>query len=154
MIYTRARRVFLLSALLAASHAASVASQSPEYEKSVSGTRLLKGAGGLVIKMLVEESNLGSSEIEVGEITFPVGAVGGDHLHESIEVFYVLSGIMGHVVNGKSHRLEPGMVGIVRPGDRVAHKVLSDTPVRAVVIWAPGGEASRLARFFEVEPLE
>ena len=154
MIYPKTRRVLLLSAVTVCSLAATAAAQPPEYQKSVSGTRLLKGAGGLVIKMLVEESNLGGSELEVGEITFPAGSQGGEHLHQSIEVFYVLSGVMGHVVNGESHRLEPGMVGIVRPGDRVAHKVLSDTPVRAVVIWAPGGEASRIARFFEVEPLE
>ena len=28
------------------------------------------------------------------------------------------------------------------------HRVLSDEPVRALVIWAPGGEAQRIARFF------
>jgi hypothetical protein len=46
------------------------------------------------------------------------------------------------------------MVGIVRPGDSVSHRVVSEEPVRALVIWAPGGEVERLARFFEQRPIE
>jgi hypothetical protein len=57
-------------------------------------------------------------------------------------------------VNGASHILEPGMVGIVRPGDTVAHGVSSEEPVRALVIWAPGGEADRIAPYFEQRPVQ
>ncbi len=124
----------------------------PAYQRSSSGTRVL-ARGGLVIKMLVEQSVLGSGEVEVGEITIPVGSTGGAHRHGAIEIFYVLSGVMDHVVNGESHRLEPGMIGIVRPGDEVSHRVLSEQPVRAVVVWTPGGEADRLAPFFDVTPV-
>ena len=68
----------------------------------------------------------------------------GAHQHGSLEIFYVVEGVLGHEVNGISHRLEPGMVGFVKPGDAVNHQVLSDGPMRALVIWLPGGEAGRL----------
>ena len=128
-----------------------------EYEKATQGTRWLESTSSdLAIKILVEASNLGGAEVEVGEITFPPAppSPGEGHLHGSIEIFYVLSGELDHIVNGKSHVLTPGMVGIVRPGDRVKHQVNSSTPVKALVIWAPGGEVDRLARFFEQRPVE
>ncbi len=130
---------------------------SPAYAPAVTnGTRWFEGIGGLRIKMLVEASNLGGAEVELGEITFPAGsgATGRGHTHTAVEVFYILSGELHHVVNDTTYVLQPGMVGIVRPGDRVIHRVPSDTPVRALVIWAPGGEAERLASFFTVRPIE
>lgn len=88
------------------------------------------------------------------EFSCHLAAGGPGHLHESIEIFYILSGEFDHVVNGRSHVLTPGMVGIVRPGDRVLHRVLSNQPVRAIVVWSPGGEAGRIARFFRQHPVE
>ncbi len=134
-----------------------VAAQSGvDYEKGTSGTRLLEGEGGFSIKMLVEESNLGGPEVEIGEITFPAGsgASGGGHVHSRTEIFYVLSGTFDHVVNGEAHRLTPGMVGIVRPGDEVVHRVIGDEPVRALVVWAPGGEIGRFDSNFKETPIE
>lgn len=126
-----------------------------EYQTTTQGTRWLESPnGGLAIKVLVEESNLGSSEVELAEITFPAGSEGGNHRHGSIEIFYVLSGTMRHVVNGVPHEVRPGEVAIVKPGDVVSHEVTSDEPVRALVIWAPGGEAGRIARSFTQRPLE
>ena len=127
------------------------------YERATRGTRWLESERGTSIKVLVEASNLGGPEVDIAEITYPVGsgADGGPgHLHESIEIFYILSGEFDHVVNGESHVLTPGMVGIVRPGDRVLHRVLSNEPVRAIVVWSPGGEAERIARFFRQRPVE
>ena len=127
------------------------------YEKATQGTRWLESANSeLTIKILVEASNLGSAEVEIGEITFPPGppVAGEGHLHGAIEIFYILSGELDHIVNGESHVLTPGMVGIVRPGDRVKHQVNSSTPVKALVIWAPGCEVERLARFFQERPVE
>lgn len=127
-----------------------------DYARATAGTRWLESDGGLSIKMLVEASNLGGGEVELGEITFPVGAgaQGGGHVHARVEIFYILSGRFDHVVNGESHVLDPGMVGIVRPGDEVIHRVLGDEPVRALVIWAPGGEADRIAGFLRVRPID
>ncbi len=141
---------FVLCALLA-----NQASAQDDYARSTQGTRILEGQNGFQIKVLVEAANLGGTELDLGEITFPAGpAPNRGHGHAAIEIFYILSGQLNHVVNGESHILDPGMVGIVRPGDDVIHHVTSDEPVRALVIWAPGGEADRLAQFFQQRPIE
>lgn len=147
----------LLSAGLLAQPGLAQEDASVAYEKATQGTRWLESAtSDLAIKILVESSNLGGAEVEIGEITFPPAppSPGEGHLHGAIEIFYVLSGELDHIVNGESHVLTPGMVGIVRPGDRVKHQVNSSTPVKALVIWAPGGEVDRLAQFFEQRPVE
>jgi len=106
-----------------------VLAEEGAYDVAPHGTRWLEGPSGLAIKVLVEETNLGGSEVEVAEITFPAGSEGANHAHGSVEIFYVLSGVMEHVVNGEPHRLDPGMVGVVRPRDQVAHRVLGEAPV-------------------------
>ena len=152
----------LLTSLTLATLAATAghAQETPDatrgrYSASTIGTRWLESGSGLTIKVLVERSNLGGTEVELAEITFPVGsgAQGGAHKHTAIEIFYILEGRFDHIVNGVSHVLTPGMVGIVRPTDEVIHRVLSETPVKALVIWAPGGEVERLAPFFEQRPV-
>lgn len=127
-----------------------------DYARATAGTRWLESDAGLSIKMLVEKSNLGGEEVEIGEITFPVGAgqSGRGHTHGRIEIFYILAGRLDHIVNAESHLLTPGMVGIVRPGDEVIHRVVSDVPVKALVIWAPGGEADRIAGFLNERAIE
>ncbi len=105
------------------------------YESPTSGTR---------IRMLLDEANLGGKEIEIGEITFPAGVNSGEHLHGATEIFYLLSGELEHVVDGKSHVLKPGMLGFVRPPAKVNHVVAGKEPVKALVIWAPGGEGKRI----------
>lgn len=137
--------------------AQSAAAQSAvSYERSTAGTRRLESESGLAITVLVEAANLGSAEVELAEITFPVGSGEGDsgHRHGAIEILYVLSGVLDHLVEGESHVLAAGMVGIVRPGDAVVHRIVGDEPVRALVVWAPGGEADRIARFFRERPLD
>jgi mannose-6-phosphate isomerase-like protein (cupin superfamily) len=126
-----------------------------EYQRATRGTRVLEGQNGFAIKVLVEQSNLGGREVEIGEITFPVGsgAGGNGHVHGTVEIFYVLSGELDHIVNGESHILTPGMVGMVRTGDRVVHRVVGDVPVRALVIWAPGGEVERIAGSLRERPI-
>ncbi len=120
------------------------------YEHAGTGTRIFS-AGELAIKVLVEASVLGSDEVEVAEISFPPGYEGGGHRHGAIEIFYIVEGVMDHVVNGESHILEPGMIGIVRPADTVTHRIKGDRGVKAVVIWAPGGEVDRLRQAFPEE---
>jgi len=114
------------------------------YSPKSTGVRKLT-LGKQEIKMLVDKSNLGSSEVEVGELFLPAGFQGtGGHKHENLEIFYVVEGTLGHEVNGKTYRLEVGNVGIVKAGDTVNHTVLSESSVRALVIWVPGKEASVL----------
>jgi quercetin dioxygenase-like cupin family protein len=124
-----------------------------DYTRVTRGTRWLEGPG-VAIKVLVEASNFGGSEVEVAELRLDPGSSAATHRHGSHELIYVLEGALDHVVNGETHRLEPGMVGIVKEGDTVAHRVASETPVKALLVWAPGGEADRLAKLFKTRPVE
>ncbi len=137
---------FGAAALPAAPARASAQDGPTGYDAVSTGTRAFN-IGRIAVEVLVEEANLGGQEVEIVEMTFPPGGPrsGGEHRHGRVEIFYVLSGVLEHEVNGVPHRLDPGMVGIVRPEDTVAHRVLSDEPVRTLVIWAPGGELQRFS---------
>jgi len=133
------RKSLLVLVLTAAAAGLGGGALAQSVEKSTnwvspSGTRL---------RMLVDEGTLGGGEVELGEITFAANADSGEHAHGSAEIFYVLESELEHIVNGKSHRLKPGMVGYVRPPDRVRHKV-GPSGAKALVIWAPGGESGRI----------
>jgi quercetin dioxygenase-like cupin family protein len=105
---------------------------------------------GATLKLLLDDSNVGP-EATVGELTFPPNADSGDHTHGAIEMFYVLSGELEHVVNGKSQILKPGMVGYVRPPDTIRHKTGS-AGAKVVVIWVPGDEGKKIAARWKKEP--
>lgn len=105
---------------------------------------------GTELELLLSESNLGGNEIQIGEITWPPGANSGNHPHGATEVFYVLEGTLEHVVDGVSQMLGPGDLGFVRPPSEVNHITPPDGgPVRALVIWAPGGEGTRIVGNWE-----
>lgn len=109
-----------------------------------------RSPSGTEIRLLLSESNLGGSEVEIGEITFAPGTNSGNHLHGATEVFYVLEGELEHVVDGVSETLGPGDLGFVRPPSEVNHITSPDAPpVRALVIWAPGGEGTRIVGNWE-----
>jgi quercetin dioxygenase-like cupin family protein len=135
--------VFGLCALLACASEGEAQATS-DYQPASSGTRELTLGSGTVIKMLLDASVLGTDAVEVAEITFPAGASSAGHRHGAMEMFYVVEGVLGHVVNGVEHRLEPGMAGVVKPSDEVEHRVL-EGPLKVVVIWVPGGEGDRIA---------
>ena len=112
------------------------------YEIVSSGTRQYEwdtDTGPGIIKILIEESNLGSKGAEVAEIWFPPGYEGASHPHE-LEIIYVIEGELDHIVNGESHILKPGMTGVVRERDRVVHKTHSPDGVKTLVIWPLGKE--------------
>lgn len=146
-------QLLCLSMLLVAPHSRVLATEeAARYQAATAGETVLY-RDDLVIKVLVEEENLGSGEVELGEIEFPPDYRGGGHRHGSIEIFYILSGTMNHVVNGTPHLLTPGTVGVVRPEDTVSHEVVGGEAVRALVIWAPGGEVDRLREVFDERPV-
>jgi uncharacterized cupin superfamily protein len=141
--------------ILVLSATAVTAQDSTAYQRSSAGTRWLENDAGVSIKVLVEGAVLGATDVEIAEATFPVGMGAGpaSHRHGSKELIYVVSGELDHVVNGTAHRLTPGMVGIVKPSDTVIHRVVGQTPVKVLLIWAPGGEVERLARVFRQRPI-
>jgi quercetin dioxygenase-like cupin family protein len=99
--------------------------------------------GGTTLRLMLDETNLGP-EASLGELTFPANSDSGEHTHGAIEMFYVVSGELEHVVNGTSQRLTPGMAGYVKPPDRVRHKT-GPAGAKVVVVWVPGEEGRRVA---------
>ena len=98
----------------------------------------------------LDSGNVGP-EVSLGELTFPPNGDSGEHTHGSIEIFYVLSGELEHVVNGKSQILTPGMVGYVKPPDKIRHKT-GPAGAKVVVMWVPGAEAGKIIARWTKEP--
>jgi quercetin dioxygenase-like cupin family protein len=137
-------RVLSLAATLALCLSATAGAQSDKQ-----GT-LYRSPGGSTLRLILDETNVGA-EISVGELTFPPNSDSGDHAHGAIEIFYVLSGELEHVVNGKSVILKPGMVGYVKPPDKIRHKT-GPAGAKVVVMWVPGAEANKIASRWTKEP--
>ena len=132
---------YVLVATLLASAFAHAADAPP---KPTTLGKTYVGPTGTVLRPLTDPTMYGGAEVDVGELTFPPNLDSGDHVHGSIETFYVLEGELEHVVNGKSLFLKAGMLGTVRPPDKVRHKT-GAAGAKAIVIWAPGGEMARIA---------
>lgn len=116
--------------------------ESSKYEHASVGTRQFEWgpeSDPVRARVLLEEANLGSAGAEVIEIYFPPAYEGRSHFHE-LEVLYVIEGELEHIVDGESHILKPGMIGIVRYPDEVIHKTASEKGARVLVIWPLGNE--------------
>lgn len=109
-----------------------------------------RAPSGATLRLILDSANVGP-EISVGELTFPPNGDSGEHTHGAIEIFYVLSGELEHVVNGKSQILTPGMVGYVKPPDKIRHKT-GPAGAKVVVMWVPGAEAGKIAARWAKEP--
>jgi quercetin dioxygenase-like cupin family protein len=137
-------RVLSLFAILALSIAAGAAAQSDKQGV------VYRSPGGSTLRLILDDTNVGP-EVSVGEMTFPPNADSGEHAHGAIEIFYVLSGELEHVVNGKSVILKPGMVGYVKPPDKIRHKT-GPAGAKVVVMWVPGAEANKIVSRWTKEP--
>jgi quercetin dioxygenase-like cupin family protein len=138
----------------AESSAPGSSSAPPLYSYATNGVKDNINFVGAKWKLLLDESNLGGKELEAVELTLPAGTTTPSHTHRSIEVLYVLSGTYDHEVNGKRYRLTPGMIGIVRPGDKVRHIVPKAGDAKLLIIWVPAGEAERGIAQAKGSPLE
>ena len=153
MTYTlRAGAAVLIMMFAGPAAAAEEGAETAPYEISSSGLGTYGSpSGSLIIKRLLDSANFGGAELDIAELTFGPDYQGRRHTHGPIEIFYILSGRLRHVVNGVAADLDPGMIGVVRPGDEVEHIVLSQEPLRTLVIWLPGGTAEAIAG--SLEPL-
>ena len=109
-----------------------------------------RSPAGSTLHLILSDANLGS-EVSMGEITFPPNADSGDHSHGAIEILYVLSGQLEHSVNGKPEILTPGMVGYVRPPDKIRHRT-GPSGAKVLVVWVPGDEANKIIARWKKEP--
>src|SRR5215203_5466491 len=139
----RTRTLGTLAVLLACSSATAVAQSGKTGETYRSPT-------GATLKLFLDDTNVGP-EVSIGELAFPPNADSGEHAHGAIEMFYVLSGELEHVVNGKSYILSPGMTGYVRPPDKIRHKT-GAAGAKVIVVWVPGDEAKKIAARWTKEP--
>jgi len=105
---------------------------------------------GTTLRLMLDESNVGP-EVTLGEIVFPPNSDSGDHKHGATEMFYIVSGELEHIVNGKSQILKPGMAGYVKVPDSVRHKT-GPAGAKAVVVWVPGDEGKKIAARWKREP--
>ena len=90
-----------------------LATQGAAPSEKLQGTTY-RSPGGTTLRLMLDDSNVGP-EATLGEMVFPPNMDSGDHQHGAIEMFYVVSGELEHVVNGASQFLKPGM------GDSVAN---------------------------------
>jgi quercetin dioxygenase-like cupin family protein len=111
---------------------------------------IYRAPGGTTLRLMLDESNVGG-EVTPGEMVLPANSDSGDHKHRAIEMFYVVSGELEHVVNGKSQILKPGMSGFVKPPDSVRHKT-GPAGAKVVVVWVPGDEGKKIAARWTKEP--
>ena len=109
-----------------------------------------RSPGGTTLRLMLDDSNVGP-EVTLGEMVFPPNQDSGDHQHGAIEMFYVVSGELEHVVNGVSQILKPGMSGFVKPPDKVRHKT-GPAGAKVVVVWVPGEAGKKLAARWTKEP--
>jgi quercetin dioxygenase-like cupin family protein len=96
------------------------------------------------IKVLIDEHLGGTKEVTIAELTIPAGVDVPDHVHQPTEIFYILSGELEQTSDGKIQKPTAGMACLVPANSTTHHKVTSKEPVRALVIWAPGGEEKRI----------
>src|SRR5215212_10011622 len=109
-----------------------------------------RAPGGTTLRLMLDERNVGP-EVTLGEMVFPANSDSGDHKHGATEMFYVVTGELEHVVNGKSEILKPGMAGYVKPPDSVRHKT-GPAGAKVVVVWVPGDEGKKIAARWKQEP--
>lgn len=142
-VMTRAR-ILVITVLVAGCGAAfMLVRAAPASEQQTSPTP----QGDL--RLILGEQQLGSKEISIAERLWPANYESAEHMHAAIEVIYVLSGEYLHVLNGKTQVLGPGMVGFVKPGDKVRHTTGPKGPAKALLISVPGddGLVERLRQF-------
>lgn len=75
-----------------------------------------------------------SEEFGTGFSSFP----GHTHLYHS-EVFYVVSGTMEWTVDEDTQEVGPGDLVYIPPGSPHAGRVISDEPVKALMLYEPAG---------------
>lgn len=138
-------RTFAMGAVIALCLATPGAAQSDKLQGVT-----YRAPSGTTLRLMLDESNVGP-EVTVGEMIFPPNQDSGDHQHGALEMFYVVSGELDHVVNGKSHVLKAGMTGYVKPPDSVRHKT-GPAGAKAVVVWVPGEEGKKIAARWKAEP--
>lgn len=96
------------------------------------------------LRVVIDQHLGGTTDVTIADLVIPPGVDVPDHIHQSTEIFYILSGELEQTSEGKVQKLTAGMACLVPANTTTHHKVTSKEPVHALVIWAPGGEEKRI----------
>lgn len=120
------------------------AEDSPRFVRPEQATTYIEPQSKSQIKVLIDERLGGTKDVSIADLVIPPGLDVPDHVHQSTEIFYILSGELEQTSEGKVQKLTAGMACVVPANTTTRHKVTSKEPVHALVIWAPGGEEKRI----------
>ncbi|HXG89268.1 MAG TPA: amidohydrolase family protein [Vicinamibacterales bacterium] len=124
----------------------------PSYRAPATSTaRTLVSPSGVSMRVLVDQTDVRGSEVEIVELTFPANSDSGEHRHAVTETFYVLDGEIDQVINGTPVKLTRGMSASIRATDQVRHKS-GPNGAKVLVTWAPGGEIARVSARWKATP--
>ncbi len=107
-------------------------------------TTYLEPQSKSTLRVVIDEQLGGTKDVSIAELVIPAGVDVPDHIHQSTEIFYILSGELEQTSEGKVQKLTAGMAALMPANTTTHHKVTSKNPVHALVIWAPGGEEQRI----------
>lgn len=95
---------------------------------------------GAIITIVTDGTETDGS-LTVTEINAPQGYENNLHTHSPSELFYVLDGEMVLYVDRQPYHLTPGMTGFVPATRPHGFRVVSDTPLHVLAVFAPAGMA-------------
>lgn len=130
------------------------AEDSPRFVHPEQATTYTDPASKSQIKVLIDEKLGGTKDVSIADLVIPPGVDVPDHVHQSTEIFYILSGELEQTSEGKVQKLTAGMACVVPANTTTHHKVTSKEPVHALVIWAPGGEEKRITERWQAKQPE
>ena len=107
-------------------------------------TTYIEPASKSELRVVIDQHLGGTKDVTVADLVIPPGVDVPDHIHQSTEIFYILSGELEQTSEGKVQKLTAGMACLVPANTTTHHKVTSKEAVHALVIWAPGGEEQRV----------
>ncbi len=127
------------------------AEDSSRFVRPEQATTYIEPQSKSQITVLIDERLGGTKDVSIADLVIPPGVDVPDHVHQSTEIFYILSGELEQTSEGKVQKLTAGMACVVPANTTTHHKVTSKEPVHALVIWAPGGEEKRITEHWQAK---
>jgi quercetin dioxygenase-like cupin family protein len=121
-----------------------VRAEEQRFVRPEDTTTYIEPASKSELRVVIDQHLGVTKDVTVADLVIPPGVDVPDHIHQSTEIFYILSGELEQTSEGKVQKLTAGMACLVPANTTTHHKVTSKEPVHAVVIWAPGGEEQRI----------
>ena len=128
-----------------------LAEEVSRFVRPEQATTYIDPATKTEVTILIDQHLGGTTELTLGYLVVPPGVDVPDHIHQSTETFYILSGEMEQTSEGQVQTLTAGMACLVPANTTTRHTVKSEDPVHALVIWTPGGEEERITKEWQVK---